>query len=237
MPVRKNKMEDWKLLSFLALLSNYDYFSIQKEQEPEFFATGIERSCGWVFKFARKFATPKYSDGELMNVSALSETEFECQFGDLTYHIRALHEKPKSILNRGEKNWKGILDLADTEYIDVEKSQYIKELNMVVLVIDPDLLGELTVTEESQIKRIINVYLHGQGNAMQMCRSVCFEIKLNDPQDRIYAGMFDLERSVPVTSVMVCNRNLTETMNETSVQKYTKLRQLAYKLYDEKFSS
>lgn len=237
MPVRKNKMEDWKLLSFLALLSNYDYFSVQKEQEPEFFATGIERSCGWVLKFARKFATPKYSDGELTNVSALSETEFDCRFGDFTYHIRALHEKPKSIPNREEKNWKGILDLADIEYINAEKCQYVKELDMLVLVIDSDLLGELTVAEESQIKRIINVYLHGQGNAMQMCRSVCFEIKLHDPQDRIYAGMFDLEHSVPVTSVMVYNRNLSDTMNETSVQRYTALRQLAYKLYNEKFSS
>lgn len=237
MPVRKNKMEDWKLLSFLALLSNYDYSSVQKEQEPEFFATGIERSCGWVLKFARKFATPKYSDGELTNVSALSETEFDCWFGDFTYHIRALHEKPKSIPNREEKNWKGILDLADIEYINAEKCQYVKELDMLVLVIDSDLLGELTVAEESQIKRIINVYLHGQGNAMQMCRSVCFEIKLHDPQDRIYAGMFDLEHSVPVTSVMVYNRNLSNTMNETSVQRYTALRQLAYKLYNEKFSS
>ena len=51
MLVNETKMEEWKMLSFFALLSNYNYFSVQKDDDPTFFATGIERSCGWVLKF------------------------------------------------------------------------------------------------------------------------------------------------------------------------------------------
>lgn len=106
MLVNETKMEEWKILSFFALLSNYDYFSIQKEDDPTFFATGIERSCGWVLKFMRKFATPVYSDGELISVAALSNTEFKCRIGEFTYYIRALHEKLNDLPVRKKKNWK-----------------------------------------------------------------------------------------------------------------------------------
>lgn len=236
MLVNETKMEDWKLLSFFALLSNYDYFSIQKEDNPVFYATGIERSCGWVLKFARKFATPVYSDGELISAAALSATDFKCQIGEFTYHIRALHEKSNALPVREKKNWKDILDFANTEYMNTEKSQYIKELDLLVLVVDPDLLGELTAVEESQIKRLINVRLHGNGAAMQMCRSVCFECKIHSDNQIIYAGMYDMENSVPVSSVMVYNKQLSCSMTDTEAQQYASLWNLAQKIYNENFS-
>lgn len=230
------KMEDWKLLSFLALLSDYDYFSIQKADEPVFHTTGIERSCGWVLKFNRKFATPVYSDGELAYVVALSETEFDCQIGMFTYHIHALHKKPKAIPIRSKRNWRSVMDVADIEYINIEKSQYIKELDLLVLVVDPYKLGELTAIEETQIKRIINTQLNGNGIAMQMCRSICFECRLHDVNQIIYAGMYDLENAVPVSSVMFYNKNLSHSMTDKSVQRCESLWRLANMIYSKKFS-
>lgn len=182
------KMEDWKLLSFLALLSDYDYFSIQKADEPVFHTTGIERSCGWVLKFNRKFATPVYSDGELAFVTALSETEFDCQIGMFTYHIHALHKKPKAIPIRSKRNWRSVMDLADIEYINIEKSQYIKELDLLVLVVDPDKLGELTAIEETQIKRIINISLM----AMELlCRCAVLSVLSADCMMLIKSSMLE----------------------------------------------
>ena len=221
------KMEEWKMLSFFALLRNYDYFSIQKEDDPTFFATGIERSCGWVLKFMRKFATPIYSDGELINVSAISPTEFKCQIGEFTYHIRALHEKSNGLPVREKKNWNNILDFANTEYINKDKCQYIKEMDLLILVVDPDLLGELTAIEETQIKRLINIRLHGNGVAMQMCRSICFECKIHSNNQIIYAGMYDMENSIPVSSVMVYNKLLSQSMSEAEIQQYTSLWNMA----------
>lgn len=236
MLVNETKMEEWKMLSFFALLSNYDYFSIQKEDDPTFFATGIERSCGWVLKFMRKFATPVYSDGELISVAALSNTEFKCRIGEFTYYIRALHEKSNDLPVRKKKNWKNILDFADTEYINKDKCQYIKELDLLVLVVDPDLLGELTAVEESQIKRLINIRLHGNGVAMQMCRSVCFECKIHSDNQIIYAGMYDMENRVPVSSVMVYNKLLSQSMFEAEIRQYTSLWDMAQKIFNENFS-
>lgn len=236
MLVNDTKMEEWKLLSFFALMSNYDYFSVKKENEPTFFSTGIERSCGWVLKFMRKFATPVYSDGELVSVVAISNTEFKCQIGEFTYYIRPLHEKPSSLPIRNKKDWQNIVDFADTEYINTNKCQYIKELDLLVLVVDPDLLGELTSVEESQIKRLINIRLHGNGAAMQMCCSVCFQCKIHSDRHMIYAGMYDMENSVSVTSVMVYNSHISQSMIDDEEQKYMNLWNFAQQLYHEKFS-
>ena len=236
MIVNDVRMEDWKLLSFMALLSNYDYFRIQKENEPAFFSTGIERSCGGVLKFGRKFATPVYSEGELTSVIALNESEFDCRIGEFTYRIHALRQKPVSIPSRKAKKWKSIIDLANAEYVDAEQSQYIKELDLLVLVIDPYKLGELTDMEEAQIKRLINVKLSGNGKAMQCCRTVCFECKLHDPRYIIYAGMFDMENSVPRSSVMVYNSLLAKSASEEDDAKYAALWNTAQSIYNEKFS-
>ena len=234
MVVIENGMEEWKLLSFLALLSNYDFFSVQKNDDPIFYATGIDRSCGKVLRFDRKFATPVYSDGELISVVANSKTEFECQIGDFTYKIHALREKPKSIPVYKKRTWKSISDFVNLNYINSNMSNYIKELDLLVLVIDPNKLGELSPIEEMQIKKLINTRLHGHGTVMQMCRSVCFECKIHDGRKTIYAGIYDLVNSVPVTSVMVYNHNLSQSMDDNENQKYENLWEYAQNLYNEK---
>ena len=236
MLVNETKMKEWKLLLFFALMSNYDYFSIQKEDEPVFYATGVERSCGWVLKFTRKFSTPVYSDGELFSATAINPTEFKCRIGEFTYYIRVLHEKSNALPVREKKNWNNILDFVDTEYINEDKCQYIKESDLFVLVIDPDLLGELTAVEETQIKRLINIRLHGNGAAMQMCRSVCFKCQIHSANHIIYAGMYDLENSVSVSSVMVYNSRISQSMSDDEDQQYTNLWNFAQQLYHENFS-
>ena len=235
MVVIENGMEEWKLLSFLALLSNYGFFSVQKNDEPVFYATGVERSSGWVLKFKRKFATPVYSDGELVSVTADSNTEFKCQIGNFTYKIRAMHEKPKSIPVYEKRTWKNISDFVNIDYINVDMSQYIKELDLLVLVVDPNRLGELSPIEEIQIRKLINTRLHGNGTVMQMCRSICFECKIHDGRRTIYAGMYDLANSTPVTSVMVYNHNLSQSMDDNESQQYENLYRYAQKIYNEKF--
>ncbi len=39
-----------------------------------------------------------------------------------------------------------------------------------------------------------------KGQAMQMCRTVCFQVRLYDDRNRIYAGIFDAERGCSITS-------------------------------------
>ena len=235
MVVIENGMEEWKLLSFLALLSNYDFFSIQKNDDPVFYAIGIDRSSGWVLKFIRKFATPVYSDGELIRVVAKSETNFECQVGNFTYEIHALHEKPKFISVFEKRTWKNILDFINVDYINVDMSDYIEESDLLVLVIDPNKLGELSSVEEIQIKKFINTRLHGNGTVMQMCRSICFECKIHSGHKIIYAGVYDLEKSLPMTKVMIYNDNLSQSMNNNEKHKYENLWKYAQYIYDEKF--
>lgn len=235
MAKNENRMEEWKLLSLLALLSNYEYFSVQKDDDPVFYATSIERSCGNVLKFDKKFATPVYSDGEVNSITALTDTIFQCQIGEFTYKIQALRKKPQSIPDRPKKNWNHILDFADTEYINVNMSQYINEKDLLVLVADPNLMGELSRLEQIKIRRLINIRLQGYGTSMQKCRSVCFVCKIHDKNQIIYAGMYDLENQIPVTNVMAYNRNLALSMNESEIQKYMELWKLALEIYNKMF--
>lgn len=225
-----------QMFSFLALLNQYDYFSIRKENGFAFFATGIERSCGWVLKFMRKFATPVYSDGQLCGIIMISPTEFECKIGVSTYYICALHEKPHFLPDRSEKNWNHILDFADIEYINPKKCCYVKELDSFVLVIDPDLLGELTIMEELHIRRFINIRLQGNRSEMQMCRSVCFQCQIHSENHMIYAGMYDLENSVSTSSVMIYNSQIRQSMSEDEIRRYTDLWNFAQYLYHENLS-
>ena len=90
--------------------------------------------------------------------------------------------------------------------------------------------------DKNQIKRIINTQLNGNGIAMQMCRSICFECRLHDVNQIIYAGMYDLENAVPVSSVMFYNKNLSHSMTDKSVQQCESLWRLANMIYSKKFS-
>lgn len=172
-------------------------------------------------------------------ISGSAGTDKDCQFGtDDGFWIGIYDEdaKANALPVRKKKDWKNILDFANTEYINKDKCQYIKELDLLVLVVDPDLLGELTAVEESQIKRLINIRLHGNGAAMQMCRSVCFKCQIHSANHIIYAGMYDLENSVSVSSVMVYNSRISQSMSDDEDQQYTNLWNFAQQLYHENFS-
>lgn len=236
MVIKSNQITKQTLLDFLSILSNYDFFSVQKDNDSVFYATGIERSCGMVLKFLRKFATPIYSEGELNGVSAKSQTNFQCQIGDFIYHIHALHKKSQPNGVRYQKDWDHILDFTDTRFINITLSQYQKDTGLMILVVDPRRLGDISPIEESRIKTFINVYLHGYGFTKQMCRSVYFAIALHDDQNKIYAGAFDLEHLVPITSVMIYNSNLKKSMTTEEIKKYMDLQRLALQIYYDRFS-
>ena len=82
------------------------------------------------------------------------------------------------------------------------------------------LLGKLTITEQAQIKSIINVYLYGKGQAMQMCRTVCFQVRLHDDRNRIYAGILDLERGCSITSRQIFEEYMSVDMPDDILAKH-----------------
>ena len=224
-------MKDSSLLAFLALLSNYEYFRIQQEDKPPFYSTGIDRSCGWVLRFDRKFATPVYSEGELSDVRAVNDNEYDCTIGSYTYHIQTLHMKPARIPHHKHKAWNSIANFASVEYISPDKSRYDSETGCVFLVVDPDSLGELTPIEQAQIKSLINVQLKGCGSGKQVCRTVYYQCDPLDTRQIIYTGMYDLETRKPATKVMAYNTNLAQSMTAAEVKKYSALLELARQYY------
>ena len=73
----------------------------------------------------------------------------------------------------------------------------------------------------------------GQANFShkQLMNKSCDQI-----QDIIYAGMYDLENSVSVSSVMVYNSRISQSMSDDEDQQYTNLWNFAQQLYHENFS-
>lgn len=220
-------MNNSSVHSSLDLLSSYDRFIIQQDGKPPFYSTGIDHFCGGVLEFKRQFADSVFSEGELTKITAISQADFECKIGEHAYRIYALHKKPETLPTYRQKAWKSILSFAETKYINKDKCQYIKDLDMMVLVVDPHLLGELTPIEEIQIRYFIDTYLRGQADALQVCRTVYFGCKIHDSCHRIYAGIYDLEKLAPVNMVMVYNKQLSRSMAETEIEKYLALLKMA----------
>lgn len=227
------KFNELEFSAWLSLMGNYNYFTVQQDDKPPFYSTGINRSCGRVLEFERKFATPVYSDGEVTEITAISPTTFKCQIGEHVYNICAIHEKPKILPAYETKTWDNILDFVDTKYINSKTIQYIEELGLVILVVEPDLLGKLTPVDEARIKWFLDVYLHGQRKPLQMCRTLCFECDIHSGRQAIYTGIYDLENNVPLNKVMVYNKLLARSMPDKEVEKYMGLWGLAWKAYSE----
>lgn len=229
MHIKIEPVDNMKMLSLLSLLSKYDLFHVSADNGNEFNATKIVSDKSGYLEFKRLFATSVYSNGYVIDIQAINENAFVCKTASTTYHISALHIKPQEIVRRKRKQWSDISDLMDTSFIGERYNKYIKELDMLVLVIDPALLGELHPAEQRQIQHIINVYLDGYSNSMQMSRTVCFQIRLNDGCNKIYAGMFDLEGQCSVTSVQIYSDRDIENMSDEFYQrsqallKYAKL--------------
>lgn len=219
MHIKVDHVDNTKMLSLISLLSKYDLFHISVDNGKEFNATEIIGRESGTLEFRRLFATPIFTDDIVVNIQAADIDGFICNTPNQTYRIKALHNKPQDIIARKHKTWKEISDLMDTDYFSEEFVIHIKELDMLILAVDPWLLGELSPVEKNQIKNIINIYLGGLSRSMQMSRSVCFQIRNVDGHDRIYAGIYDLEGRCSVTSKLIYDDRDKETVSDEFYQK------------------
>ncbi len=209
-----NPVSGTKMLSLVSLLSKYDLFHITTDNGREFNATEIVSADEGYLEFKRLFANSVYSNGYITDVQAICETKFVCKTSTMTYHISALHIKSQDRIIKERKTWKEVSDLMDVSYIGERLVHYIKELDMLVLAVDPILLGELHPMEQRQIQHIINAYLDGYSDLLQMSRTVCFQVKLHDGRNRIYAGVYDLEGQCSVTSVLIYDDRDKENVSD-----------------------
>lgn len=191
-------VNNMKMFALISLLSKYDLFHISVDNGQEFNATEIVNRKSGTLEFKRLFATPIYSDDIVVDIQAVGTEEFICQTSNKTYTIKVLHSKAQDSVEREHKSWKEISDFMDTVYFSEQYTTYIKELDMIILAVDPWLLGELLPVEQSQIKNIINIYLGGLSKSMQMSRTICFQVR--NGCSKIYAGIYDLEGRCSVTS-------------------------------------
>lgn len=212
-------VSDMKMLSLISLLSKYDLFHISTNDGREFNATKIVNRESGTLEFKRLFAVPVITEDIVTDVQAITVDEFICYTANKTYKIKALHNKPLEIADSEHKTWNEISDLMDTAYFSEQFTAYIRELDMLILAVDPWLLGELSPVEKNQIKNIINVYLGGLPKSMQMSRTVCFQIKNENGLDKIYAGIYDLEGRCSVTSRLIYSDRDKETMSDDFYQK------------------
>lgn len=203
MHIKADPVSNVKMLSLLSLLSKYDLFHISADNGREFNATEIVGDNAGYMEFKRLFANSVHSNGYVVDIQAISEIEFICKTSSVVYRISALHTKQQGSIIRERKIWKEISDLMCVDYFGDRLISYVKELDMLILVVDPSLLGELHPMEQRQIQHIINVYLNGYSDSMQMSRTVCFQIKLHDGRNRIYAGVYDLEGQNSITSIPI----------------------------------
>lgn len=201
-----------KMLTLISLLSKYDLFHISTSDGQEFNATEIVNNRSSVIKFKRMFATAKYTNNDIICIKAISNDRFLCETETKKYYIQGLHIRPSENIIREHKTWRTILDFVDISLIGDKYTFYSKEKNSITLVVDPYLLGEITSREYTQIKRIINLYLYGCSQSMQMSRTVCFQIQFDENDYIIIAGLYDLE--------MRCQRTFRTIYNSKNSKSY-----------------
>lgn len=219
MHIKVDYVDTTKMLSLISLLSNYDLFHISADNGKEFNATEIINRESGTLEFRRLFATPVFTDDIVVDIQAIDADEFICNTPNNTYKIKALHNKPQDSVVCKHKTWKEISDLMDISYFSEEFTIYIKGSDMLILAVDPWLLGELLPVEKNQIKNIINIYLGGLPRSMQMSRSICFQVRTVDGYNRIYAGIYDLEGRCSVTSKLIYDDRDKETVSDEFYQK------------------
>lgn len=233
MDCKNSVKENQKLLSLIAILSGYDFFEIVINDRKKFYSTGIEQYATRYIEFKRIFAKSKFTNTPIKDVVALSKTEFDCYTQDAKYRITAIHKKPNEMIIRPRQNWNEISDFMEVEYIGEQFIEVIKELDLIILVVDPYLLGELDSISNRQIQKLINTSLHGISNSMQMCRTICFQIKINDPFNRIYAGIYDLERRCSITSCNLYDERNIEVISDELYKKSKRLIEYAKRIFSE----
>ncbi len=210
-------VDNTKMLTLVALLSNYDLFHVSVNDGREFGATRIADAYGCFLHFERQFAKGLYTDEKILDIRANSETEFVCSCTNSTYTITALHKKPESIRPHTNRTYKEIEDLMDISFFS-ERLSY-RDSEGVVLVVDPYCMGELTTEEHNLIKKLIDVNLYGLKNSLQKCRTIFFQIL----REKIYAGIFSLENNKILTIGLLYDMNLNNEISNTYLEKVTNL--------------
>lgn len=210
--VTKQEMEQ-----LVTELSRFKMFKVVSDV-GEFGATEIVDHLESFLEFKRQFATSIFSDDVLTSIIKIADDKYSCTTVSTTYTIFCIGERDQ-LTNQKYRRWSEIADLMDLSYINPNMRLYICELDLMVLPVDPAMLGRLTITEQAQIKRIINTYLDGKGHSMQMCRTVCFQVRLNDERNRIYAGIYDLERGCSITSKQIFEEYMSEVVSEDFLMK------------------
>lgn len=224
-------------LKAVSVLSGFNWYKITAENTENgtqvFYATGlIADHSGEVIKAEKQFATPVYMAG-FESVTAEAENRFVFDvIGAGKYKIEGMKRDfsdPNQYRTR-KKAYKAVSDLAEVDFINPEWTQYDKNNDTVILVVDPFRMG-LTNYAEEQIKHIININLNGQSSEKQICRTVCFKVKVNDPYKKIFADVYDLEKNQPTNwaapHIMEFNTNLAVSMKAADVEKYNALYKLA----------
>lgn len=212
MPCNKaiSKQEVERLVSEL---SRFKMFNVVMDNGVEFGATEIVDHMENFLEFRRQFATSVFSDDALISIEKVADDKYRCITIPATYVISCFGKRDQ-VTDRKHRRWNEVADLMDLSYINPEMKLYIRELDLIVLPVDPAMLGNLTITEQAQIKRIINTYLDGKGRSMQMCRTVCFQVRLSDERNRIYAGIYDLERGRSITSKQIFEEYMSEDVSD-----------------------
>lgn len=207
-------VNETKMLSLMALLSKYDLFHISTDDGQDFNATEIVNKEFGIIEFKRLFATPVYTDDTVTDIQAIAADEFLCQIPNKTYKIKALHTKPQNICVHEHKTWNNVSDLMDTSYFSDRFITYDNNTDMLIVAVDPWLLGDLSSKEKSQIKYILNAFLGGLSQSMQMSRTICFQVKKTEGFNKIFAGVYDLEHSRPVTCKLIYNDRDREIVSD-----------------------
>lgn len=211
-------------------LSKFKTFKVAADNGFEFGATEIIDHMETFLEFKRQFATSLFSDDSLTSITKIADDRYSCTtLSATTYTILCIGERDR-LVDHKERRWNEVADLMDLSYINPTMKLHIRELDLMVLPVDPAMLGRLTTKEQAQIKRIINVYLDGKGRAMQMCRTVCFQVRLHDGRNRIYAGIFDLERGCSITSKQIFEEYMSEVVSDEFLVKCRKFLAYAKKL-------
>lgn len=234
MDQNKCMSEESKILALITILSKYDFFRIAISDGTEFKCTEISCDEFGCIEFKRQFSTPVYSD-RITEIEAISTKEFICESKRKTYVIVPLHNKPIEIPIRENRKLESVIDLFKIDYFGSRFTTYIKELDLLILVVDPYLLGELTRKEHFKIQRMIDVELHGLSRSMQMCRTVCFQVRIHDNRHRVYAGMYDLERGQSVTSKVIFDERTAKYISAElyeAVKKVYSYAESIYRKYD-----
>ncbi len=202
-----------KIQNLVEYLSKFDRFNVKTDKGTEFGATEIASHMDNFLEFRRLFATSVYSDDVLIKIVSLDNGAVICKTSNTTYTIHPLHQKAREIVKHEKCRWDTIYDLMDLSYVGNLLNEYVPELDTIILTVDPCLLGNLSITEQAQIERIINTSLEGKKQSMQMCRTVCFHVQLNDDRNRIYAGIYDLEHGRFVNSKPIFEECISEVVS------------------------